>query len=688
MGRVRHKRGLATPATDTAVLLPTAAKPASPGVRHRRTVPLFAIYAAASLVPVVALGAVLAITYRADTNNSAMAEARSQASLLADDIVGPTLGTKPLEGSIPPSAATAIAAAFSRASGEDRLLRLRVRDMSGEVVWSDDGSGRSTDVTGDDEALDAVHGEVVSALSRLNSDANDLGPIGPRVVEIYQPIDVGAAHTQVGVLEMYLPYAPIEADVTAGLHKMYALLAAGLLALWLVLGAISASTTRRLRKRAQRLQYIAHHHVPSGMLNGEGFAAALQRRRAAASADDLAATPSVALIDVSRFREINEALGRARGDEVLLELGRRLADAAGTDAVVSRLGGDEFAVASFTTLDVDLRAWALRLQAAAAEPVLADGIPVLVEVAIGYYRAVVGESVDELLVRADAALGRAKVSVDKCAGYVDRPDRAASNVALLPRFHRAIAAGELELHYQPKTLLADGRVVAMEALIRWNLDGELLPPGVFLPSIEQTTMIHPLTDWVARTALAQLAAWGPATADLDVAINVSARNLSDPGFAARLLGIVAESGVAPHRLVVEITETALFVDPDAARLCLGTLHDAGIGLSIDDFGQGQTSLAYLAALPVDELKIDRAFVSRVVADPTHAAIVRSIIQLGHTLGLRVVAEGIERQAEYAHLLALGADVAQGYLISRPMSAAAFVDWLAARDEFAAVSPAS
>ncbi|HZV26169.1 MAG TPA: EAL domain-containing protein [Acidothermaceae bacterium] len=152
----------------------------------------------------------------------------------------------------------------------------------------------------------------------------------------------------------------------------------------------------------------------------------------------------------------------------------------------------------------------------------------------------------------------------------------------------------------------------------------------------------------------QLDAWGPAAAGLEVAINVSARNLSDPGFAARLLAIVAESGVAPHRLIVEITETALFVDPDAARVSLGTLHDAGIVLSIDDFGQGQTSLAYLAALPVDELKIDRAFVSRVVA------------------------EGIERDSEYAHLLALGADIAQGYLIARPMSAAAFVDWLAAR----------
>ena len=640
--------------------------------KRRRTVPLFAVYAGASLVPMVALGAVLAVTYRADTNNSAMAEARSQASLLADDVVGPQLGATPLHGSIPATARPAIAAAFNRASGENRLLRLRIRDMAGVVVWANDVSGQ-TDAAPDDEAADAAQGEVVTALTRLNADPGDVGPVGPRVVEIYQPITVGTARTQVGVLEMYLPYAPIQHDVTAGLTRMYGLLGAGLAALWLVLAAISASTTRRLRKRAERLQYIAHHHVASGLLNGEGFADALQRHLEAGTSS----TPALALIDVSRFREINEALGRSHGDQVLLELGRRFAAVAGDGALLARLGGDEFAVASLTEHDTDLHAWALRLQAAVAEPVQADGIPVLIEVAIGYYRCEAGQPVDELLVRADAALGRAKSSVDKCAGYVDRPDHAAANVALLPRFRQAISAGELELYYQPKTKLSDSSVVAMEALVRWRLDGELLPPGAFLPSIEQTAMIHPLTDWVARTALAQLAAWGEATSELDVAINVSARNLSDPGFASRLLAIVAESGVAAHRLIVEITETALFVDPDAARSCLGALHEAGIALSIDDFGQGQTSLAYLAALPVDELKIDRAFVSRVVADRTHAAIVRSIIQLGHTLGLRVVAEGIERDDEYARVLALGADIGQGYLIARPMPAHALPEWLRA-----------
>lgn len=639
--------------------------------RRRPTVPLFAVYAVASLVPVAVLGALLAVTYRADTNSSAMAEARSQAALLSDDVVGPQLGSVPLRGTIPPSAQTAVAAAFMRASTEHRLLRLRIRDMAGDVVWSDDGSGHSA-LAPSDEVVDASRGEVVSSLSRLNADSNDVGPLGPRVVEIYQPITVGVAHTQVGILEMYLPYAPIQHDVTAGLHRMYALLGAGLLLLWLVLGAISGSTTRHLRRRAERLLYIAHHDVPSGLFNGEGFTDAV--RKYLETASPASPAPAVALIDVARFREINEALGRARGDQVLLELGRRLAAVAGPASVVARLGGDEFAVASFGH-ETDLHRWALGLQAAAAEPVQVDGVPVLVEVAVGYDRAELGRPVDELLVRADAALARAKSSVEKCIGYVVRPDQASSNVALLPRFRNALASGELELHYQPKTLFSNGRVVSVEALVRWNLDGRQLAPGAFLPSIEQTALIHPLTDWVARTALAQLKSWGPAAAELHVAINVSARNLSDPTFAGRLLVIVAESGVAPERLTVEITETALVTDPDAALACLGALHNAGIALSIDDFGQGQTSLAYLAALPVDELKIDRAFISRVTTEPTYAAVVRSIIQLGHSLGLGVVAEGIEHDAEYARLVSLGADVAQGFLIARPMAADAFVEWL-------------
>ncbi|MGH8888355.1 MAG: EAL domain-containing protein, partial [Acidothermaceae bacterium] len=206
--------------------------------------------------------------------------------------------------------------------------------------------------------------------------------------------------------------------------------------------------------------------------------------------------------------------------------------------------------------------------------------------------------------------------------------------------------------------------------------------AAFLPSAEQTALIHPLTDWVAREALSQLSTWGVAADGIDVAINVSARNLSDPAFAGRLLAIVNDSQVDPRRLTVEITETALLVDPDAARDSLYAMHEAGISVSIDDFGQGQTSLAYLASLPIDELKIDRAFVAQVCTDRTQDAIVRSVIQLGHGLGLRVVAEGIEDEPTIDRLTLLGADVGQGYFIARPMQPARFGEWRAAREDAA------
>ncbi len=640
--------------------------------RRRRGARLFAVYAAASLIPVAALGALLAVSYRADATARGMAEARSQAALLADDIVVPAVGQVPLRGALRAGTQTVLRNAFDLAKDDGRLLRLRLRDVTGVVVWSDDGSGVSS-AKPDDEVLDALHGETVSTLTHLNSDSDDVGPVGPRVVEIYRPVAESADGTVIGVLEMYVPYAPIATDVNAGLHQMYALLAVGLGALWLVLAFISASTTKRLRKQSQRLQYLVHYDEASGLLNRVGFTDAVDRRLAA----DPEHPPAIAFVNVCRFRDINEALGRLSGDEVLLQVGRRLVTTAGDSAVVGRLGGDEFGVADFSPVGDDLATWAATLQDAVAQPIGAAGVPVLVEVAVGYDRGAPGQPTEELLNRADAAVSLAKCAVDRRAGYDCAGHADASSLSLMARLRDSISAGDLELHYQPKTSLDDGRVVSVEALVRWRVGEKLLMPQAFLPSVEQTALIHPLTDWVAREALRQLVAWGPAADGVDVAINVSARNLSDPRFADRLLRIVAASGVEARRLTVEITETALLVDPDAARESLQALHDAGMAVSIDDFGQGQTSLSYLASLPVDELKVDRAFVSRVCVDPMHDAIVRSVVQLGHSLGLRVVAEGIEDEPTIERLAYLGADVGQGYFIARPMHASAFVGWQAA-----------
>ncbi|MCU1428291.1 MAG: diguanylate cyclase/phosphodiesterase, partial [Actinomycetia bacterium] len=250
-----------------------------------------------------------------------------------------------------------------------------------------------------------------------------------------------------------------------------------------------------------------------------------------------------------------------------------------------------------------------------------------------------------------------------------------------------IAADQLVLHYQPKATLSDGRTEAIETLVRWQhpVHG-LLYPDRFLPLAEQTDVIDALTDWVLRHALIETQKLGPIGEDLAVAVNISGRNLARSDFASRVRAVLDELGVAPARLIIEITETALVADPARAATMLGELAAAGVQVSLDDFGCGQTSLGYLSALPLHELKIDKSFVMDMLVNHTHASIVRSIVDLGHNLGLRVVGEGVETERILQTLGATGCDVAQGYFLARPMPAVNLRDWLIASRVAGAPSP--
>jgi EAL domain-containing protein (putative c-di-GMP-specific phosphodiesterase class I) len=257
---------------------------------------------------------------------------------------------------------------------------------------------------------------------------------------------------------------------------------------------------------------------------------------------------------------------------------------------------------------------------------------------------------------------------------------------LVSELRTAIDAGQLVLHYQPQVSLPDGRVTAVEALVRWQHPSEgLLPPGKFLPLAEQTDVIDKLTHWVIRTALSEVAARYPG---LSVAVNVSARSLTRGSFADDVMRILDETGVPAERLIVEVTETTLLADPQRAAEVLERLAAVGVSISIDDFGQGQTSLAYLSVLPVTELKIDRSFVTDMLENNAHESIVRSVIDLGHNLSLRVVGEGIEDAEVLAALRAGGCDLAQGFLLARPMPAASLPDWLSPEDPNAEAELAS
>ncbi len=322
-----------------------------------------------------------------------------------------------------------------------------------------------------------------------------------------------------------------------------------------------------------------------------------------------------------------------------------------------------------------------RLRAAIEAEAMVGTLPLSPEASFGYALAPAdGTDVDTLLRRADMAMYLAKGTRSGTARYDRRRDHYdAAQLALVAELRRAIEKDELVLHYQPKAELRTGKVCAVEALVRWQHPKRgTVPPDAFLPAAEQTGLIDPLTRWVLATALAQVAEWGAACEGLSVAVNVSARNLARADFADTVLAALADAGVPASRLVVEITETALMTDPAIAAEVLTRLAEAGIRVSIDDFGQGQTSLGYLSTLPLHELKIDKSFVGDLPDNIAHAAIVRSVIDLGHNLGLQVVAEGVETTEVAALLKAAGCDIAQGYLLARPMPGDELPPWLTGR----------
>jgi diguanylate cyclase (GGDEF)-like protein len=394
------------------------------------------------------------------------------------------------------------------------------------------------------------------------------------------------------------------------------------------------------------------------------------------------------LIDLDRFKEVNDTLGHHCGDQLLVQVGQRLRAALRGVDTVARLGGDEFAVLlpRITTGEGAVTV-AGKLQAALQEPFTLQGLALEVEASIGLaLYPEHGSDPDELLQRADIAMYVAK---DTHAGFVlfdPRQDQhSPRRLALLGELRRAIEGRQLLLHYQPKIDAHSGQVLGVEALVRWQHPTHgLVPPAEFIPLAERTGLIGPLTHYVMDAALHQCRDWRQAGHELPVAVNVSARRLLDLAFPDEVAELLARWEVPARLLVVEITESAIMADPAHAMQILGRLNQMGVGLSIDDFGTGYSSMAYLKSLPVHELKVDRSFVSQMTSNSSDAVIVRSTVDLGRNLGLRVVAEGVEDQTTLEALDALGCDAVQGFHVSRPVTADDLIDWLELRARLASV----
>ena len=387
--------------------------------------------------------------------------------------------------------------------------------------------------------------------------------------------------------------------------------------------------------------------------------------------EDGDATLAVAMVDLDRFKELNDTLGHHAGDRLLAQLGPRLQEAVGDAGLVARLGGDEFAL---LLPGADLaRATELgrRVGIALQHPFEIEGLEVVMDASIGAALCPEhGVDADALLQRADVAMYQAKAARTGFQSYDPSRDRhSRERLTLIAELRRALERDELILHYQPKVDLATGRVAGVEALVRWQhpVHG-LRGPGAFLPHAEHTALMRPLTLHVLETALSQLAAWRADGLDLHVAVNLAVQNLLDLRTPGHVTALLARHGLAPEVLTLEVTESLMLHDPQRAGEVLADLKALGVGLALDDFGTGYSSLEHLKRLPVNELKIDKSFVMSMDRDPADRAIVASTSALGRSLGLRVVAEGVESRASASVLAAIGCDLAQGFYYSPPVPA--------------------
>jgi diguanylate cyclase (GGDEF)-like protein len=437
-----------------------------------------------------------------------------------------------------------------------------------------------------------------------------------------------------------------------------------------------AALAERLHQ-SQELNGALAHQALHDLLTGLPNRTLLHERveQSIAAAATCASSIALLVIDLDRFKEVNDTFGHQYGDLLLQQIGPRLGDVLQPDDTIARLGGDEFAVLLPGATVVRAEHIARKLLAALDRSFTISDISVDIGGSIGISLSPEhAADSDVLLRRADVAMYVAKRAGRGFAVYSpDQDQHSPDRLAMVGELRRAIEGDELTLHYQPKVSLRTSRCIGVEALIRWQhpLHG-MIPPDQFIPLAEQTGLIKNLSQWVLNAALKQARDWLAEGLDVPIAVNLSMRDLHDPELPDTVAGLLRRWEVEPRQLAVEITENGLMADPARALQTITGLRVMGIRIAIDDFGTGYSSLAYLKRLPVDELKIDRSFIRDLASDDDDLAIVRSTISLGHDLGLTIVAEGIEDAGTWDLLRRLGCDIAQGYFIGRPMSAAALV----------------
>ena len=534
------------------------------------------------------------------------------------------------------------------------VLGVSLVRRDGTVTFSTDHAAIGSKV-GSALPTEAASGSIVSRTARA--------PDGVETLETFAPVGAGIRK---GAALITQSYAPIEREARAAQLRVGIVLEALLVLLVLLFIPMLARVTRKIEAQIAKIHQQAFYDGLTGLPNRthlrERLAAAVMR----AAKEDRGL--AVLLVDLDRFREINETLGHEAGDSVLVETAGRLQELVGTELLLARFGSDEFVVVGELE-STKAEAFAERLRAAVEPPIVLDGMPLTVDATVGMaFFPADGADAETLLKHSEIATHTAKQWRRGVLGYspaVDPHDPEQLKLAAAVR--TASERGEVRPHYQPKITLATNTIAGFEALAYWHHPTRgLLPPGAFIPVAERTGAIRHVTRAVLEHALDELGRWP--CSDLTVAVNLTAIDLLDAEFPEYLAAALTSShDIAPGRLWLELTETTVMADPERAQEVLERIVATGVRISIDDFGTGHSALAYLKDLPVGEVKIDRSFVSDMALSHSSRMIVKATVQLAQSLGLQVVAEGVEDAETHSALRRLGCDYAQGYLYGKPLS---------------------
>jgi diguanylate cyclase (GGDEF)-like protein len=618
-----------------------------------------------NLIPILLLGVVLNHYLHGRMQEHAQANATQTALAVARSEVEHGLSARNLRQGLTKTEVQAI---------DKMLARPEIRrDVSAVTVWNKSlrivYSGRRAQIGRKIVLLANEHRSVLNG--------NVVSRRSGRSLEVYVPVWLGGGRYPAGAVQLTLPYAAIEARVRGDARWVSVMIFLGLALLYGVLFRIVAGASRTLRRQAEINEHQALHDSLTDLPNRTLFHDRVGQALSIARREHLPA--AVMIMDLDRFKEVNDTLGHASGDELLKQAGVRLRATLRESDTVARLGGDEFGVLLPRVVDSAAAvSVARKLRRALEEPFTIHGLALQMEASVGIALFPEhGDDVHSLLQRADVAMYEAKEQPGGCEIYArERDGYSPDRLTLLTELRRGIERGELVLHYQPKADLRTGDIHGAEALVRWNHPVRgLVRPDEFIPLAQKTGVIVPLTSFVLSEALRQCRKWQLEGLDLCVGVNLSARSLLDVHLPDTVADLLRRWEVPPSLLELEITESTILADPIRAMHVLSRLGEMGVRLAIDDFGTGYSSLSYLKRLPVDEIKIDKSFILGMGDDDNDAVIVRSTIDLGRNLGLKVVAEGVETPAAWRRLLHLGCDVAQGDYLSRPVPAEELTAWL-------------